>query len=476
MRDLDAVVVGSGPNGLAAAIALARQGWGVRVIEGAAEIGGGLRSSELTLPGFLHDHCSAIHPLAAGSPFLRRLPLAAHGLDWVVPPAALAHPFDDGTAAVLLRSPRETAETLDGADARSWPSLIEPLADRFHDLAEDALGAVIHRPRHPLLLARFGILALVPATTLARIHFRAGRARALFAGIAAHAMAPLERPPSSAFGLILAAAGHSVGWPMPRGGARRIADALAAELAALGGEIERHHWVRSLEDLPRARTSFLDLTPRQVIAVAGDRLPDGYRRRLARFRYGPGVFKLDWALAGPIPWRAQDCARAGTVHLGGSMEEVAASIRAVWRGELPARPFVLLAQQTIFDPSRAPPGRHTAWAYCHVPRSFSGDASGAIEAQVERFAPGFRDLVLARSARGPAELERENPNLVGGDIGAGENGLAQTLARPRVIAPWETPVPGLYLCSASTPPGGGVHGMCGWHAAQAALRRAVRRL
>jgi phytoene dehydrogenase-like protein len=471
MPPLDAIVVGSGPNGLAAAVALAEAGLSVAVRERNAEIGGGTRTLPLTLPGYLHDHCSAVHPLAAGSPFLGRLPLAAHGLEWIDPPVAVAHPFDDGTAALLVRSTRETGETL-GADGGAWRALLEPLADRFDDLAGEVLGGVLRVPRHPLLLARFGLSALLPAAALVRARFRGPRARALFAGIAAHAQLPLERSPSSAFGLLLAAAAHAVGWPFPRGGAGRIADALAALLRARGGRIETGAEVTSLAALPRARAVLLDLTPRQVLRVAGEALPRRYAAALARFEYGPGAFKVDWALSAPIPWRAEGCARAGTVHLGGTLEEILASEAAVCRGEAPARPFVLLAQQTHFDPSRAPPGRHTAWAYCHVPSGWAGDATAAVERQVERFAPGFRDLVLARSTRGPAGLEADDPNLVGGDVGAGANTLLQTVFRPVPrLVPWTTPVDGLYLCSASTPPGGGVHGMCGWHAARAALRR-----
>lgn len=471
MASFDAIVVGAGPNGLAAAVALAEAGLSVLVRERSGEVGGGARTLALTLPGFLHDHCSAIHPLAAGSPFLRRLPLAEHGLSWVEPPVALAHPFDDGTAALLVRSTRETGETL-GPDARAWRALFDPLAGRFHELAAEILGGVLRVPRHPLLLARFGLSALLPAAGLARARFRGARARALFAGIAGHAQLPLERSPSSAFGLVLGAAAHAVGWPFPRGGAQRLADALAATLRARGGTIETGAEVTSLDVLPPARAVLLDLTPRQVLRVAGARLPRGYAARLARFAYGPGAFKLDWALAGPIPWRAAGCARAGTVHLGGPLEELLAAEGAVFRGEVPERPFVIVAQQSPFDPSRAPPGRHTAWAYCHVPNGWTGDATAAIERQLERFAPGFGELVLARSARGPARLEADNPNLVGGDVGAGANTLLQTVFRPAPrLVPWTTPVEGLYLCSASTPPGGGVHGMCGWHAAQAALRR-----
>jgi phytoene dehydrogenase-like protein len=471
---VDAIVIGAGPNGLAAAVALAREGWKVRVLEAARSVGGGARTLPLTLPGFSHDVCSAIHPLAAASPFLGSVPLEGRGVRWIEPPAACAHPFDDGTAALLLRSTRDTGETL-GADGRAWRALFDPLASAFDALARETLGPVLHLPRRPLLLARFGIPALLPARALARALFRGPRARALFAGIAAHAMRPLEASPTSAFGLLLGAAGHAVGWPFPAGGAQRIADALASALASAGGEIATGAPVTSLRELPAARAVLLDLTPRQVLAVAGDRLPGRYRRELGRFRYGPGAFKVDYALAGPIPWRARDCACAGTIHLGGAAEEVAQASRAVAAGELPARPFVLVAQHSLFDASRAPAGRHTAWAYCHVPHGYRGDATPALEAQIERFAPGFRELVLARAIRGPADLERENPNLVGGDIGAGEVSLRQMVFRPSARAvPWSTPVAGLFLCSASTPPGPGVHGMCGYWAARAAAE-AVRR-
>ncbi len=470
MGSPDAVVVGSGPNGLAAAVALALAGWKVLVRERADEIGGGARTLPLTLPGFLHDHCSAVHPLAAASPFFRRLPLAGHGVRWVEPPAAVAHPLDDGTAPLLLRTTRDTGETL-GGDARAWRTLFDPLVERFDALMEETLGAMIHLPRRPLLLARFGLSALLPARRLAESRFAGTRARALFAGMAAHAAFPLERSPTAAFALVLGAAAHAVGWPFPAGGAAAIPRALAAILRARGGEIATGAEVASLDELPEARALLLDLTPRQVLRLEGIHLPRRYRSGLERFRYGPGAFKADYALSGPIPWRAPECALAGTVHLGGTLDEIALAERAVAAGEMPARPFVILAQHTLFDASRAPPGRHTAWAYCHVPQGFPGDASAALEAQIERFAPGFRDLVLSRAVRGPAELERENPNLVGGDVGAGESSLAQTAFRPvpRVL-PWSTPLPGVFLCSASTPPGGGVHGMCGWHAARQALR------
>jgi len=465
----DAIVVGAGPNGLAAAIELARAGLSVRVLEAADTVGGGARSAELTLPGFVHDVCSAIHPLGVASPFLRSLPLEAHGLEWVESPAALAHPFDDGTAVLLERSPEAAVQTLGEDDAR-WRRVFAPLARDAGSLLEDVL-APPHVPAHPLPLARFGLRAMLPATTVARHSFRGARARGLFAGLAAHSMLPLERPPSAAFGLMLGLLGHAVGWPFPRGGSQTIADSLASYLRSLGGEIETGRRVESIAELGEPRLALLDVTPRGLLGLSGDRLPARYRRRLERYRYGPGVFKLDWALDGPIPWRAEECSRAATVHLGATLEEIAASEAAPAQGRLAERPFVLLAQQSLFDPTRAPAGRHTAWAYCHVPNGSTADMTEPIETQVERFAPGFRDRILARSARGPLDLERENPNYVGGDINGGLADLRQLLTRPVARrSPYSTPLPGVFLCSASTPPGGGVHGMCGYHAARAALR------
>ena len=467
-------MVGSGPNGLAAAVVLARAGVRVRVLEQAGEPGGGARTLPLTLPGFLHDHCSAIHPLAAASPLFRSLPLAAHGVRWVASPAALAHPFDDGTAALLLPSPEDTGATL-GPDARAWAALFRPLADGAEALIDALLRLPFRLPRRPALLARFAVQAILPAGALAQARFRGPRARALFAGLAAHAARPLDAAGSAAFGLVLAVAAHGAGWPFPEGGAGRLSRALASILLEAGGEVAVGRAVRALGEVEGAAAVLLDLVPRGVLRLAGERLPGWYARRLARYRHGPGAVKVDWALAGPIPWRAPECARAATVHLGGSFEEIAEAEARAARGELPPRPFVLLAQHTLFDASRAPPGRHTGWAYAHVPNGWDGDAAAAadaIERQVERFAPGFRDQVLARAVRPPAALEREDPNLVGGDVGGGENSLRQLLARPALrFTPWKTPLPGLFLCSAATPPGGGVHGMCGAHAAQAALGR-----
>ncbi|HEX2441971.1 MAG TPA: NAD(P)/FAD-dependent oxidoreductase [Methylomirabilota bacterium] len=466
----DAIVVGSGPNGLSAAVELARGGMQVTVYEGHEQIGGGTRTAALTLPGFRHDVCSAVHPMGASSPVFRDVQVVQHGLRWVHPEVPLAHPFDDGTAAVLERSTSATADTLAAADRDAYRRLMDPLVEDWPALAHDAL-APLHVPRHPIVMARFARRGVRSALGLVKSWFGNDRARALLAGIAAHTLEPLSGLPTAAFGLMLAAAGHAVGWPFARGGSQAIADALAAVLRDHGGRIVTRSPVRSLDDLPPARATLLDLTPRQVLAVAGDRLPSRFRRALGRYRYGPGVCKLDWALAEPIPWRAPACARAGTVHLGGSTEAIAASARAPWEGRLDPRPFVILAQPTRFDPTRAPAGRHTAWAYCHVPHASPADMTEAIEAQVERFAPGFREIVLARSVRTAVTMERDNPNLVGGDINGGSQDWRQLFFRPRVaIDPYATPVPGLFLCSSSTPPGGSVHGLCGHYAARAALR------
>jgi phytoene dehydrogenase-like protein len=463
---VDAVVVGAGPNGLAAAVALAREGRQVVVFEAATTIGGGARTEELTLPGFRHDVCSAVHPMGAGSPFFRSLSLADHGLDWVHPDTPLAHALEAGSAA-LERSLEATAAGL-GSDGDAWRALFGPLSEAWERLAEGVLGP-LRWPRHPRALFALGARAVRGADALARSRFRDAPARALFAGLAAHGTLPLTARPATAVGLVLGAAGHAVGWPFPRGGADRIPRALAAVLEAAGGEIRTGREVTGLEQLPPARVVLLDLTPLQFLRIAGRHLPPAYRRRLAAFRYGPGVFKLDWALDAPIPWRDEACRRAGTVHVGGELEEVAATEAAVHQGEVSARPFVLLAQPTLFDPTRAPEGKHVAWAYCHVPNGWRGDATRAIEDQIERFAPGFRDRILARSARGPRQIEADDPNCVGGSIGGGAMDVRQVLARP--VTPWRpygTPLQGVFLCSSSTPPGPGVHGMCGVHAARAA--------
>ena len=461
-------MVGSGPNGLAAAIILARAGRAVLLREAADTVGGGLRSAALTLPGFTHDICAAVHPLGVSSPLFRALPLAAHGLEWLHPPLPLAHPFDSAPAARLERSIDATADAL-GEDGAAWRRLLRPFVAEWPELAADLL-APLRLPRHPLRLARFGLQALRSAVGLGRNRFDGDAARVLLAGNAAHAMVPLDRSPTAAFGLTLVCAAHAVGWPIARGGSQRLADALAGHFRELGGEIITGAPVTRLEEVAAARTVLFDVTPRQFLRIAGHRLPGRYRRALERFRYGGGVFKVDWALAGPIPWRDPDCHRAGTVHLVGSMRELLEAEHAVFAGRVPDRPFVLLGQPTLLDPTRAPSGRHVAWAYCHVPHGFTADMATGIEAQVERFAPGFRDLVLARHVAAPADLERHNPNLVGGDISAGVMDLQQLFFRPVAqLNPYRTPLDGVYLCSASTPPGGAVHGMCGYYAARSAL-------
>ena len=440
------------------------------VLEASPVIGGGARSAELTLSGFIHDVCSAIHPLGIGSPFFRTLPLNQFGLEWIQPPVALAHPFDDGSTAVLHRSLSETCDGL-GADGAAYKRLMGPLLNRWQDLADEFLHPMLHWPRHPFLLARFGLLALPSAAWVARRFFRHEPARALFAGLAAHSFLSLDQLASSAFALVLGLFGHAVGWPMPRGGSGMLSQALAQYFGSIGGEIVLNTPVEKLSDVPAAPINLFEVTPRQFLRIGGDRIPNSYRKKLEAYRYGPGVFKIDYALNAPIPWRSDECARAGTIHLGGTFDEVAEAEAEVTVGRHPSNPFVLLAQPTLFDASRAPQGQHIAWAYTHVPNGSTVDMTSAIERQIERFAPGFADRILARQTINCAGLESRNRNLVGGDINGGAADLRQLMARPTLSpCPYRTAIRGVYLCSASTPPGGGVHGMCGFHAANAALR------
>jgi phytoene dehydrogenase-like protein len=463
----DAIVVGAGPNGLAAAIALAQAGKSVAVFEANEQIGGGVRSAELTLPGFEHDVCSSVYPLAIGSPFFRSLPLAQHGLEWIHPPAALAHPFDDATAVVVERSVEATADGL-AEDSTPYRKVFEPLVAHWDGLDRDVL-APPRWPRHPINFARFGLAAIQPARRFAESRFRSARAQALFAGLAAHSMLPLEYWGSAAFGLVLGVAAHALGWPIVRGGAQNLANALSSYLNSLGGEVFVNRPVHSVDDLPRSRVILCDVTPYQLHKIARNRLSSRYQEKLKKFRYGMAAFKIDWALSAPVPWAAKACARAATVHLGGGLDEIARSERAAWRGHHTHKPFVLLVQPSLFDPSRAPAGKHTLWAYCHAPNATDFDMSARIEAQIERFAPGFRARILARHVSRPGDLERRNANLVGGDIGGGAPLLKQLFLRPTGKL-YSTSSRGLYLCSSSTPPGGGVHGMCGYFAAQRALR------
>jgi phytoene dehydrogenase-like protein len=469
-----AVVVGSGPNGLVAAITLARAGWDVTVFEAAAVAGGGMRSEELTVDGAIHDVCSAIHPLAVGSPAFREIAaggaLADHGLEWVHSAVPLAHPLDGGGAAVLHRSVEATAAGL-GPGGAGYRRLFGALVEAGFDLTDGLLSPFTLPPKHPLTLARYGAVGILPAHTVAKRGLVGDEAQALFAGLAAHSILSLKAPITAGYGLMLGVLAHVVGWPLARGGSQQIAAALVAVLEGLGGRVVCNHRVESLSELPSADAVLLDLTPRQVLAIAGDALPRRYAKALGRFRYGPGVFKVDWALDGAIPWANEDCRQAATIHLGGTLVEITDAEGEVQRGRLPERPYVLLAQQSQFDPTRAPQGIETAWAYCHVPNGSSVDMTARIEAQVERFAPGFRDRIIARHTMNTAAIEAHDANYIGGDINGGVADLRQFVVRPTLgLHPWKTPVDGVYLCSSSTPPGGGVHGMCGWHAAHEVLR------
>lgn len=471
---VDAIVVGSGPNGLVAAVELAAAGRSVRVLERAPTIGGGARTGELTLPGYRHDLCSAVHPLAVASPALRAIGLEREGLELLPPKIEAAHPLDDGSAVAVWRSTARTAAAL-GVDEQAYRALIEPFSRDWPALAQLVLGPVGRMPRTPMLALRFAGAGLRSARGLADSRFRGERARALLGGMAAHSMRSLDEPGTAAFALVLLSLAHGVGWPVARGGSQAISDALAARLRSLGGTVETGVEVSSMRSLPATRAVLFDVSPRSLAMICADQLPHSYLAQIRRFRYGSGAFKVDYALSGPVPWLAPECREAGTVHLGGSIEEVAASEAAVARGTCAPRPYVLVAQQSLVDPERAPPGKYTLWAYCHVPARSTADMTAAIESQIERFAPGFRELVLARATRGPTTIEAENPNYVGGDINCGAATLRQMLIRPALRRnPYTTPNPRVFLCSSATPPGGGVHGMCGHGAAHAALAGALR--
>jgi phytoene dehydrogenase-like protein len=468
----DAIVIGAGPNGLAAAIVLARAGRSVRVYESAATVGGSTRSAELMLPGFVHDIGAAVHTLVTGSPFLRTLPWESLGYTQCHPEIPFAHPLDDGTAVLVHRSVELTASALSQRDRTAYRQLMKPFVEHAHELMEALLGPL--SVRHPLLLARFGLRAIQSSARFARHAFHDDRTRAMFAGVSAHSMVPLDELSTAGYALGLIISAHAFGWPVARGGSQHLGNAMAAHLRELGGDIVCDHPVASLAELPPSRATLCDVTPRQLLQLAGDRVPSSYARRLSTFRYGPGVFKMDWCLDEPVPWRAADCRRAGTVHLGGSFDEIAAAERDVLEGRHPEKPYVLLVQPSVFDATRAPEGKHTLWAYCHIPHGSTWDMTNRIEAQIERFAPGFRDCIRERHTMGPAELARFNPNIIGGDIGGGAGDLAQFFARPVAsLDPYATAIEDVYLCSSSTPPGIGVHGMSGYHAAQSALRHSL---
>lgn len=464
-----AVVVGSGPNGLAAAITLAQAGLQVEVFEAESQPGGGARTMELTLPGFLHDFGSAVHPMAAGSPFFSTLPLREHGLEWIHFPAPVAHPLDDGTAVMLERDLGEAARAL-GEDGRAWDRMVRPLVERWREIAPELLRPMIAVPRHPFVLAKFGLQGLLPATRLAKRLFRSERTKALFAGLAGHSMVALDQPLTGSFGIVFAVTAHAVGWPIARRGSQSITNALCAHLKKLGGTLRVSNRVDSLASLGDFGLALCDVTPRQLSQIAGDRFTPAYKRLLARYRYGPAAFKVDYALSSPIPWKATECARAATVHLGGTMDEIAASEDDTTHGRHPERPFMLVAQPTLADPTRAPQGKHIAWAYCHVPNGSTVDMLPRIEAQMERFAPGFRDCVLGRRVLRPVDLQSMDANLIGGDIGGGASDWRQLIFRPSWRF-YSTPAKDVYICSSSTPPGGGVHGMCGYNAAKLALKK-----
>jgi len=466
--EYDAVVIGSGPNGLAAAITLQRAGLSVLVIEGADKIGGGMRTSELVLPGYLSDVCSAVHPMGAGSPFLQELPLEKFGLEYINPPVLAAHPFDDGTASVLLQSLQQTADRL-GADKDAYLQLIGSVVDLWPGIAKDVLGP-LRMPQHPLDLIKFGLPALRSALSIAK-KFKTPEAKGLWAGMAAHSFLPLDQLTTAAVGLVLMANGHLKGWPIPKGGSQQIANALGGYFESIGGKIETGRYIKSLKDLPSAKAFLFDVSPKQLLDIAGESFSGFYRRQLKNYRYGAGVFKVDWALDGPVPFTAAECREAGTVHIGGSIADIVHSEKEASGGRVTEKPFVLLAQQSLFDAGRAPEGKQTLWGYCHVPNGSILDRTEAIENQVERFAPGFKDRIIARHTFNTAQIESYNPNYIGGDINGGILDIWQLYTRPALkLSPYNTSAKGLYICSASTPPGGGVHGMCGYNAGKKALK------
>jgi phytoene dehydrogenase-like protein len=469
MSQYDAVIVGSGPNGLAAAITLAQAGRHVLVVEGRHTIGGGTRTAELTLPGFHHDVCSAIHPLGLMSPFLRSLPLADYGLDWIIPQVSLAHPLDGGRAVAVVQSVEETAASL-GRDEKAYNRLIGPIVGDWQAAVHD-LMAPLRVPDNLWLYVRYSLAFLAPATWVARTMFRDEEARAVYTGMSGHSMLPLSHPATGAFGLLLSMSAHAVGWPVARGGSSAITNAMAAYLRSLGGEIRCGWEVKILDELPPARSYLFDTAPKGLLQIAGAHMPEGYRSQLENYRYNQGVFKVDWALSEPVPWTADACRRSATLHLGGTMEEIVTSEEDVWKGKLPTNPYMLVAQQSVADSTRAPAGKHTLWGYCHTPAYSDADLTDVLERQIERFAPGFRDTILARATRNSVEMERYNPNYVGGDINAGVQDLLQQFTRPSFsITPYRTGIDNVYICSSATPPGGGVHGLGGYFAAQAVLR------
>jgi phytoene dehydrogenase-like protein len=467
-RDFDAIVVGSGPNGFAAAIAMQQVGLSVLILEGKQQIGGGMRSAEFTIPGFQHDICSAIHPLAVASPFFRSLPLAQHGLEFIYPNVAAAHPLDDRETGFMYRSAHETAQLL-GEDSAAYLELVEPLLTDWAETTKDVL-APLHFPRRPARMIKFGLKAILPATQLAKC-FQSKKAKALWAGMAAHSMEPLGNTTTSAIALVLMLAAHTWGWPVPKGGSVSIANALASYFTSIGGKIETNFYVRSLSQLPSSHAVLFDVTPKQLLQIAGSEFSSFYQWQLKRYRYGMGAFKIDWALDGAIPFSNPHCNLASTVHLGNTLEEIKNAEQMVFEGKHPERPFVLLAQQSLFDPSRAPVGKQTGWAYCHVPNGSTVDMTDRIEDQIERFAPGFKDRIIARHVMDARQMEEYNPNYIGGDINGGMLDIGQLFTRPALrFSPYRTSAKGLYICSSSTPPGGGVHGMCGYHAAKRALK------